>query len=323
MQYALAPMEGVTGAVFRTAHHRLFGGVDRYFMPFITPTSDPKFTPRQLRELAPANNAGLCAVPQLLTKSADDFLWAARALAEMGYSEVNLNLGCPSGTVVAKGKGAGFLAHPEALGRFLDAVFAAAPLSISVKTRLGMQDPAEFDRLLSIFNQYPIAQLIVHPRVRTDFYRGRADQAAFAAALAQSRNPVCYNGDLFTPADCRDAAARFPSAAGLMLGRGLVADPALARKAQGGPPAGRDEMQAFHDALYAGYCAAFGNERNAVMRMKELWSYQIHLFQHSEKYGKQLRKAATPRDFLAQSAAIFRDLPLCTDLPAQVFYVPK
>lgn len=323
MQYALAPMEGVTGAVFRANHHRLFGGVDRYFMPFITPTADPKFTARQLRELAPANNAGLCAVPQLLTKSADDFLWAARALAELGYSEVNLNLGCPSGTVVAKGKGAGFLAHPEALNRFLDAVFAAVPVSISVKTRLGMQDPAEFDRLLSIFNQYPIAMLILHPRVRADFYRGHADQEAFAAALARSRNPVCYNGDLFTAQACMRTAVRFPSAAGLMLGRGLVADPALARKIRGGPPAGRAELQAFHDALYTGYCEAFGNERNAVMRMKELWSYQIHLFAHSEKYGKQLRKAVTPRDFLAQSAAIFRDLPLLSDLPAQAFYVPK
>ena len=172
MQYYFAPMEGVTSAVYRRTHHEFFPGIDRYFMPFITPTVHQCLTPRQLRDVAPEANAGVPAVPQLLTRSAPDFIWAAQALAEMGYDEVNLNLGCPSGTVTAKGKGAGFLVHPEELDRFLDAVFSACTVRISVKTRLGMHDPAEFEALLAIYNRYPICELTIHPRVRQDFYKG-------------------------------------------------------------------------------------------------------------------------------------------------------
>ena len=139
MQYYFAPMEGVTGAVYRRAHHAYFPGIDKYFMPFITPTANGRLTPRQKRDVAAEANAGVPAVPQLLTRSAPDFIWAANALAEMGYPEVNLNLGCPSGTVTAKGKGAGFLAHPDELDRFFDAVFSACRAAVSVKTRLGVR----------------------------------------------------------------------------------------------------------------------------------------------------------------------------------------
>lgn len=155
MKYYFAPMEGVTGAVYRRAHQKYFPGVDKYFMPFFTPTAAARFTPRQKRELAPALDAGVPTVPQLLTKNAADFIWAANALFDMGFDEVNLNLGCPSGTVTAKGKGAGFLAQPDALDRFFDAVFAVCAGRISVKTRLGMHDPAEFDRVLAVTTAIP------------------------------------------------------------------------------------------------------------------------------------------------------------------------
>ena len=183
MRYYFAPMEGVTGAVYRRTHHEYFPGIDKYFMPFITPTTNERLTPRQKREVAPEVNAGVPAVPQLLTKSAADFIWAANTLFDMGYAEVNLNLGCPSGTVTAKGKGAGFLSDSDALDRFLDAVFCSCRGDVSIKTRLGMHDPAEFDRLLAIYNRYPVAELTIHPRVRQDFYKGKVREAAFAAAL--------------------------------------------------------------------------------------------------------------------------------------------
>ena len=208
MHYYFAPMEGVTGAVYRRTHHEYFPGIDKYFMPFITPTTNERLTPRQKRDVAPEVNRGVPAVPQLLTKSAADFIWAANALFGMGYGEVNLNLGCPSGTVTAKGKGAGFLRDPEALDRFLDAVFSACTGAVSVKTRLGMQDPAEFAPLLDIYNRYPIAELTIHPRVRQDFYRGQVREADFAAALPRCRMPVCYNGDIVSEAGGRGAVSR-------------------------------------------------------------------------------------------------------------------
>ena len=187
-----APMEGVTGAQFRQAHHRHFAGVDRYYMPFISPTRDHVFTPRELRNVDPQYNQGLTAVPQLLTRSGEDFLWAAKALWDMGYDEVNLNLGCPSGTVVSKGKGAGLLADREGLERLLDAIFQGTEGPVSVKTRLGMEDPEEFAPLLELFGRYPIRLLIVHPRVRRDFYRHPVRTEYFDLAVQTYPGPQKY-----------------------------------------------------------------------------------------------------------------------------------
>lgn len=227
MNYYFAPMEGITGAVFRRTHHEFFPGIDKYFMPFITPTTQEKLTPRQKRDVLPEYNEGVPAVPQLLTRTAADFIWAANTLASLGYAEVNLNLGCPSGTVTAKGKGAGFLAHTDELDRFLDTVFSACTVPISIKTRLGVHDPAEFEALLEIYSRYPVAELTIHPRVRQDFYKGRVREDAFAAALPHCPMPVCYNGDLVSERGIRETIERYPSLSALMLGRGLLGDPSL------------------------------------------------------------------------------------------------
>ena len=231
MQYYFAPLEGVTGSEFRRAHHRWFPGVDAYYMPFLSPTQDHVFTQRELRNVLPEHNQGFRAVPQLLTKNADDFLWCAGELAAMGYDEVNLNLGCPSGTVVAKGKGAGLLGAPEALDRMLD---------------------------------------------------------------------------------CARLASRFSQVDRVMIGQGLLADPALVQKAKGGPGAGRETLRAFHDELYHTYLEIFASQRNTVFHMKELWSYLGRLFQGAEKALKQIRKAADSPTYESAVAQIFA-LPLRQD----------
>ena len=171
MRFDFAPMEGVTDYVFRAIHHRYFPGIDRYFAPFLSPTMDGRFTGKKGKDVLPENNTGLDLVPQLLTKRPEDFHWAAQALADLGYTQVDLNLGCPSGTVVAKGKGSGLLADLSALEAFLDGIFEQTPLEISIKTRLGMRDPEEFPALLELFNRYPVQELTVHARVRADFYK--------------------------------------------------------------------------------------------------------------------------------------------------------
>lgn len=310
MHYYFAPMEGVTGAVYRRTHHEYFPGIDKYFMPFITPTTNERLTPRQKRDVAPEVNRGVPAVPQLLTKSAADFIWAANALFGMGYGEVNLNLGCPSGTVTAKGKGAGFLRDLEALDRFLDAVFSACTGAVSVKTRLGMQDPAEFAPLLDIYNRYPIAELTIHPRVRQDFYRGQVREADFAAALPRCRMPVCYNGDIVSEAGAQAVGERYPAVQAVMIGRGLIADPSLVTRLTGGARADKKMLEAFHNALYERYCEAFGDRRIAMLRMKEIWFYHLNLFADSEKHGKALKKSRTAEEYERAAAAVFHDLDL-------------
>ena len=311
---ALAPMEGLTTVCYRQALHRWFGGVDRYYTPFLTPTQDHRFPKRELREVLPEHNEGMHTIPQLLTCKAEDFLWAANALADMGYREVNLNLGCPSGTVVAKGKGSGFLANPEKLDQFLEEVFTYVKCAVSVKTRLGVKDPEEFPALLEIFRKYPLAQLIVHPRVQKDMYKNIPRMAFFAAAQEDSPFPVCYNGDLYTPAAVEQLLRQFPAVEQVMLGRGLAGDPALARRCKGGAPAGREELEGFVTQIYEGYAAAFDSRRNAMLRMKEVWFYLIHLFEGGDKLSKAIKKARDPLDYEGAVRLVFRELPLAPQL---------
>ena len=316
MQYYFAPLEGVTGAVFRRVHSACFPGIDKYFMPFVSPGRERVFSKRDMRELSPAFHEGIPAVPQLLTRQAEDFLWAAELLADLGYREVNLNLGCPSGTVTAKGKGSGLLRDREELERFLEEIFRRAPLAVSIKTRVGFQSPEEFEGLLACFGRYPCAELIVHPRVRTEFYKGGVHLEAFALAVERSGAPLCYNGDLTTPGEIAAFRQRFPTVERVMLGRGLVGDPALAAKAKGGAPADRTRLRSFHDDLYEGYAQAFGSRHNAMLRMKELWFYLIWLFEGGERLGKALKKARTPAEYEARVEDIFQELPLSADSAA-------
>ena len=306
-RYDFAPLDGITKVVFRQVYHRMFGGADRYFIPFFSPTDQHILTKRDQRELDPAANAGLPVVPQVMTCRAPDFLWAAEIVADMGYTEVNLNLGCPSGTVTAKGKGAGFLAKPEELERFFDEVFAAVKLPVSVKTRLGVKEPEEFERLLDIYNRYPIACLTIHPRVQKQFYKGTVHRDWFAWAAERSRNPLCYNGDLVTVEDCTVFAVDFPAIDAVMIGRGAIADPALLRKLRGGVPATRQELQTFTRTLYQDFNGQVGT---AAQRMKEVWFFLIHLFEGGERHDKKMRRLRTPGEYEAVEASIFQELPL-------------
>ena len=312
-RFDFAPLDGITKRVFRRVWHEHFGGADRYFIPFISPTDQHIITPRDRREL---ESDGLPQVPQVMAKQAADFVWAAEALVDMGYTEVNLNLGCPSGTVTAKGKGSGLLMNPDGLDRFLDQVFSSTRVPVSVKTRLGYNVPEEFPRLLEIFNRYPIACLTIHPRVRPEKYRGAVHMDAFALAMAESKNPVCYNGDLTSVEGVRALEARFPGLEAVMIGRGAIADPALLRRLRGGPAATKEELRSFTAALYREYKdfysqAASGDQSApASQRMKEVWFYLIHLFDGGERLGGRMRRSRGPRAYEELEAQIFQELDL-------------
>ena len=306
MRYYFAPMEGLTDSVFRRLHHQFFPGIDRYYMPFISPTVHRELTPRESRELPPADSVRFRAVPQLLTKVADDFLWTAGKCRELGYEEVNLNLGCPSGTVTAKGKGSGMLKDPDSLERFLDEIFTAAPLPVSIKTRIGFDDPTEFPKLLDIFNRYPICELTIHPRVRKQFYSGSADRDMFAWATENTKLPLVYNGDIASQKDIDDISRQFSKVDAVMIGRGLVADPGMLTP--GGTTAAA--LEDFLDSLLEEYLVLFGGSRNAMFRLKEHWGMLLGRFENSEKLGKQLRKTTDLSEYRAITHQILHTLPL-------------
>lgn len=311
MRYYFAPMEGITDAPYRRVHQSFFPGLTSYYMPFISPTMHRSLTNRESRDLPMADSVPFRAVPQVLTKVPEDFLWAAEVCAQRGYDEVNLNVGCPSGTVVAKGKGAGMLADPAALDAFLDSIFKKTPLPVSVKTRLGMTDPQEFPKLMEVFNHYPIKELTIHPRVRKQFYKGGVEMEMFRYALGNSKNSLCYNGNLRTLSEVRAFEAEYPQVESIMIGRGLVGNPAMFQ-----PGTSAETIRAFHDCLLETYIETFGSARNAIFRLKENWHCMILLFEDSEKLWKKLRKTTDIGEYREIAAQIFSTLPMREELLA-------
>jgi len=326
-----APLEGVTDVHFRVIHARLFpqSRADRYYAPFFSPTLDTPMTERDIHALSPENNRGLCVIPQIMANRPEPFLIGARELAAMGYDEVNLNLGCPSGTVVSKGRGAGFLSAPDALDRFLDAVFSdalfapptvSAQMRLSVKSRLGMFSPDEFPDILDIFNRYPISELILHPRVRKEMYKGDVHTDMTVYTQTHSALPLCVNGDIFTGSDAAallSALPRQPHA--LMLGRGAVANPMLfaqIRALESGEPIPaltKEPIAALFDALTEDALSRLSGERHVLFRLKELFAYWIVLFEDADTYRKRLRKADTLAEFRTAAAELFSSCALYDD----------
>ena len=315
MRYYAAPMEGITGFVFRNAHHRYFSGVDKYYSPFIAPNQNRSFSPRERRDILPENNEGVRLVPQILTNRAEDFVKAARDMNALGYEEVNLNLGCPSKTVVTKGRGSGFLAEREKLYQFLDEIYTRLDMKISVKTRIGRDSEEEWPELLELYNRFPMEELIVHPRIQQDYYKNVPRWEVFGSALEGSRSPVCYNGDIFTVEDYEKLTAAFPKVEAVMLGRGLIANPWLAEMLAGAEAveeeaACKGRLRAFHDEIYAGYEGYLSGDRDVLFRMKELWFYLSCLFEHSEPYLKKIRKSSHGSEYRAVVDSLFLEQPL-------------
>ena len=310
MKLYFAPMEGITDSIYRRLHHRYFPGIDRYYMPFFSPTMHHTLTRKEERELPLAQSECFCAIPQVLTKNAEDFLWAARQCAERGYPEINLNLGCPSGTVVAKGKGAGMLSNPDELDAFLDRIYSDSPIPVSLKTRLGIADGAEFPRLLEVFNRYPVQELIIHPRVRKDFYKPPVHIEWFDYAVQHTNLRLCYNGDLFTPEDIQKLRGKYPQLNAVMVGRGLIGDPGML--AEGGTDVAT--LERFHNELLEAYTVCFGSPRNAMFRMKENWHYIGCKFEGGEKLFKQLRKTTDMQEYRRITTEIFHTLRWNTKL---------
>ena len=237
MLYYAAPMEGFTDRVWRQTHQKWFGAqgaADRYYAPFISPPENRVLIKKKMAELAPAANPGAPVIPQLLAKDGELAAWMIGQLRALGYTEVNLNLGCPSSTVASKGRGSGFLGEKEALKAFLADIFDKTDMKISLKTRIGLNRADEFDDILDIYQAFPVEMLIVHPRIRMDYYSGKPDMEAFEKASARMPFPVCYNGDIFTAAAYGRVSEKYSDIRHWMIGRGLLSNPALCREIRGG-----------------------------------------------------------------------------------------
>lgn len=293
MNYYFAPLEGITGYIYRNTYEKHFGGISKYFSPFITTNQHFKMQKKEKRDVSQENNQGIYLVPQILGNNAEQFIDMVRKLQAMGYTEVNFNLGCPSRTVVTKKKGSGFLADPDALNDFLDEVFYyVQDVGISIKTRIGMENPEEFERLLQIYNKYPLKELIIHPRLQNDYYKNHPNMEVFRDALEKSKAPVCYNGDLFTVEDIQKFQENYPTVENIMLGRGILKAPALLKELQG-EERNLEKWHEFLSELCDEYQTEFSGDTNVLFKMKEHWYYLFQSLPDTEKAVKAMRKVRT------------------------------
>lgn len=307
MKYYLAPMEGITGYIYRNSYNKYFNNIDKFFTPFITPNTSKSFKTKELRDLLPENNEGLNVVPQILTNDSEGFISTAKKLKDLGYNEINLNLGCPSGTVVSKYRGSGFLAKREELDKFLYEIFKMDDMKISIKTRIGKDKPEEFYELINIYNKYPLEELIIHPRTREDFYGNKPNLEVFKDALSLSKSSVCYNGDIFTVKDYNNFIDCFPSVEKIMIGRGILANPGLLDDIKESISLDKEKLKEFHNEIFMNYRKVFNEDKNAIYRMKELWGYMIYIFSDNKKYIKKIKKAQRLEDYNEAVLSLFRE----------------
>lgn len=312
MKFYLAPLEGITGYIFRNAFNEFFGdGVNKYFTPFLMPHVKRAFSEKELSGICPENNEGINLVPQILTNSAEDFTRLKNEIRSLGYEEINLNLGCPSGTVTAKGRGAAMLSDVQALDRFLDGIFADGDENISVKTRIGVSEPEEFRRILSVYIKYPIKELTIHPRVLEEMYRGKAHKDVFIDGCGQYDKPLCYNGDICSYEDYNALISELENAGvadkvgSVMIGRGALKNPSLIRELSGGQKATDSEMRAFFEKLKKDYLADFSGETPVLYKLKEIWGYVGTGYPDKEKLVKKLLKSKNISEYNTYVNAIF------------------
>ncbi len=304
----LAPIRGITDAVYRDVYARYFPGFDLAMAPFLSTYQGNKVKPARLAELLPENNQGLPLVPQLLAKNPDNFMSVARILFDMGYGTINWNLGCPYPMVANKLRGSGLLPFPDRIEAFLEKV-CTLPCNISIKTRLGRKDSSEIFKLLPVFNKFPLAEIIIHPRTGIQMYTGTVDLDTFSRCLPLCNHPVVYNGDITNTESFSSLQQRFPTISRWMIGRGALTNPFLPAEIQEmSIPADKiATIAAFHDEIYHRYSNLLAGPAHLLGRMKGLWYYLAGSFENSRKILKKIQKTKTTDSYRLICREIFSE----------------
>lgn len=307
--FYLAPLRGVTDVIYRSTYAEYFDGIDLAVAPFVTTHAGRRIKPAHVRDLRPEDNRLMPVIPQVLTKSAEDFITLADHLFDMGYEVINLNCGCPFPQVANKGRGSGLLGNPDGLDRLLDTVLSRISNRLSIKTRLGRRATDEIHAILPIFNRYPLESVTVHPRTGIQMYSGVPDLETFAWCLDQCRHPVVYNGDITDMKGFHSLAQRFEGVAGWMIGRGMLANPFLPGALKNGQALDdtqkTNQFRQFHDALFERYHDRLSGPRHLLDRMKGLWKYFAQGYQSSDTARKKIHKARTIAQYQAAVTAFF------------------
>ncbi len=290
-----APLQESTDFVYRRAHAKHFGSIDKYFSPYLLVQKDGSLKKSHLRDTLPENCQGYTLVPQIMAGNSADFIFLANHLAALGYEEINWNLGCPYPMVTGKGMGSGLLPQPEKIREILEAALPRIKSRLSVKLRAGMVSGEEIFEVMPVLNDFPLTEVIIHPRIAKQLYNGTPDRELFEKALGLSKNPVVYNGDIFTSEDFEMIQKQFQSINTWMIGRGLLKNPFLAAELKGVQLPGKEErvvmLEQFHEEIYSNYATLLSGQSHLITRMIKFWEYFCFLFPNPHKAFKRIKKS--------------------------------
>ena len=308
----LAPLQGFTDFVYRKAHSQIFPGIDKYFIPYIVSKNDS--VPRKyVQEIWPENNPSASVIPQVLAKNGKELLFLTAYLSEYGYREINLNLGCPYPMVTKRGRGAGLLPFPEDMKRMLSEYYKKSNASLSVKIRAGLENSFEIQPVIRVLNQFPLREIIVHPRTANQLYKGKVIENAFRWTIKNATLPLVYNGDIFSVEDFNKKKKKFEPVDNWMLGRGILKNlflPYEIKKEFVQKIQKSEKLESFHEMVFEGYTAQLDNAGNVLNKMKQFWKYFSHHFENQRKIQKRIKKLRNPKIYKAEVKRIFANTDL-------------
>lgn len=304
---SLGPFQGITDAPFRNVFKKHFEGIDKFYTPFFTGIQKDHAKNLQVEEIDPNCNDVETLTPQILSTDAEEILRFAKQCKELGYQEINLNMGCPFPRVANKKRGSGLLPYPEKIDAMLGRVFEQIDLKFSVKCRLGYFSPDEIVPVIEIFNQYPLSELIIHPRIGKQLYKGEADVKRFAELIPSIKAPLVYNGDIVSVESFKRISEEVKPIEEFMLGRGLLANPFLAEEIKHSGNRSAERLHAYVIDLYGERLRHAGGSPKVLGRMKELWSYLMHSFDEPQDIWRKVKKLNALKDYEDAVEAIFRE----------------
>jgi tRNA-dihydrouridine synthase B len=306
-----SPLQGFTDHKFRNAFNHFFGGIDTFYAPYIRLNGKLVIKNSYQKDIALENNTELEVIPQIITNDAEEFLFVSKYVQELGYKELNWNLGCPYPMVTKRGMGSGLISDAEKINNILHKVHNESDILVSMKMRMGYENPEEILGVLPILDTYPLKNIAIHARIGKQLYKGGTDLEAFQKCLDNSKHKMYYNGDITSVATFQKLQKRFPSIDHWMIGRGLIADPFLPTMIKANTfeyPKNRfDIFNEFHDRIYQEYDAALSGPTPIKMKMLGFWEYFSQSFSNPHKTYKKIKKAQNPKVYASAVKEIIKE----------------
>lgn len=303
MVFHLAPLQGLTDSVFRNSFCKFFGGVDKYYTPFIR-IEKGEVRAKDLKDSDLLRNRTHRLIPQVIAKERDEFNYLISVLKKHGHKHIDINMGCPFVPMVRKGRGSGLLKKPERVREILDIVNSDSDATYSIKMRLGVESADDWKEILPIINDSGIEWITIHPRTARQQYRGNLDIDQFESILSLSNKPIVYNGDILSNLGIDKIKAQYPDLSGIMIGRGLIATPWLLSDSQENIESRFRDM---HNIMLDKYISEMsGGDIQIMMKLKGFWEYWgIHF---DKKQFKQIIKSNNLSSYIKNTEAAFTSL---------------